>query len=263
MECIRCGNNKTRRDGQTRLGGQRWRCPTCCRRFTARSTSAFSNHGFPDDVIALAVRWYVRYRLSYADVVEWFAERGLGVDRSTMYRWVQRFLPFFQQAARAQRCPVVVKWRVDETYCRLNGKWTYIYRAIDQDGQVVDAYFSERRNATAAQACFERAIDETAVTPVQVTSDQAKWYPPALRLVLPRAKHRTSKYLNNSMERDHQHLKQRLYPMRGFKQAASADILARGHAFIQNLRNGFSNRTATVPRPLRVMTAWSALIQLI
>ncbi len=81
MECIRCGSEATRKDGQTQLGGQRWRCNHCGRRFTTRSTSSFSHHAFPDDVIALAVRWYVRYRLSYADVVEWLAERGVTVDR--------------------------------------------------------------------------------------------------------------------------------------------------------------------------------------
>lgn len=106
MECIKCESERTRKDGQTKLGGQRWRCNDCGRRFTARSSSAFSHHGFPDDVIALAVRWYVRYRLSYADVVEWFAERGLSVDRSTVYRWVQRFLPLFGAAAHAHRRPV-------------------------------------------------------------------------------------------------------------------------------------------------------------
>ena len=86
MRCIRCGDGRTRRDGHTRLGGQRWRCSGCRRRFTARSSSAFSGRGFADDLIALAVRWYVRYRLSYADVAEWLAERGLTVDRSTVYR---------------------------------------------------------------------------------------------------------------------------------------------------------------------------------
>jgi transposase-like protein len=263
VQCIRCGRERTRRDGQTRLGGQRWRCNTCGRRFTARSTSAFTNHGFPDDVIALAVRWYVRYRLSYADVAEWFAERGMVVDRSTIYRWVKRFLPLFQDAARPHRHAVGTKWRVDETYTRLNGTWTYVYRAIDQHGQVVDAYFSQRRNAKAAEAFFRRAIAETAVTPVQVTTDKAKCYPPALRVVLPDAKHRTAKYLNNGLERDHQHLKQRLYPMRGFKQAAAADLLARGHGFMQNLRNGLSRLTAGVPRPLRLMTAWAQLTQAI
>lgn len=263
MQCIRCESERTRRDGQTRLGGQRWRCNDCSRRFTARSTSAFSHHGFPDDVIALAVRWYVRYRLSYADVVEWFAERGLVVDRSTVYRWVQRFLPLFQDAARPYRHAVGKKWRVDETYTRLQGTWTYIYRAIDQHGQVVDAYFSKRRNAAAAEAFFKRAIAATGSTPTRVTSDKAKCYPPALRTVLPYVEHRTSKYLNNGLERDHGHLKQRLYPMRGFKQAASADLLARGHACIQNLRNGFSTLTAMVPRALRLMTAWSQLTQAI
>ena len=102
----------------------------------------------------------------------------------------------------------------------LQGTWTYIYRAIDQHGQVVDAYFSTRRNAAAAEAFFRRAIDETGSTPTRVTTDKAKCYPPALRVVLPTVEHRTSKYLNNGLERDHQHLKQRLYPMRGFKQAS-------------------------------------------
>src|ERR671917_549019 len=113
MQCIQCGSERTRKDGQTRLGGQRWRCNPCGCRFTARSMSAFTNHGFPDDVIALAVRWYVRYRLSYADVAEWFAERGLVVDRTTVYRWVQRFLPLLQDAARPHRHAVDTQWRVD------------------------------------------------------------------------------------------------------------------------------------------------------
>ncbi len=214
-------------------------------------------------MIALAVRWYVRYRLRYAAVGEWLAARGLVRDRRTIYHWVQRFLPLFQDAARAYRQPVGEKWRVDETYVRLNGRWAYSYRAIDQDGQVVDVYFAVRRTAKAAQTCFERALAETGVSPKRVVTDKARGYPPALRAVLPDAKHRTSKYLNNGLERDHGHLKQRLYPMRGFKQAASADILARGHAFIQNLRNGFSTLTAGIPRPVRIMTAWSLLITVI
>lgn len=205
----------------------------------------------------------MRYRLSYADVVEWFSERGLTLDRSTIYRWVQRFLPLFQQAARAHRQPVGAKWRGDETYVRLAGRWTYVYRAIDQDGQVVDAFFSTRRNAAAAEAFFRRAIAEAGVTPGRVTTDKAKCYPPALRTVLPGVQHRRSRYLNNGIERDHGQLKQRLYPMRGFKQESSADILARGHACIQNLRNGFSTLTATVPLPLRLVTAWAQLIQVI
>ena len=138
MRCLRCEDGRTRRDGHTRLGGQRWRCKHCRRRFTARSTTAFSGRGLADDVIALAVRWYVRYRLSYADLAEWLAERRIDVERSTVYRWVRRFLPLLGEAARRYPHPVGGRWRVDETYCRLKGRWAYCYRAIDQDGQVVD-----------------------------------------------------------------------------------------------------------------------------
>jgi len=263
MQCIRCGSEQTRRDGQTRLGGQRWRCNACRRRVTSRSASAFSHHGFPDDLIALAVRWYVRYRLSYADVVGWLAERGLVVDRSTIYRWVQRFLPLFGAAARAYRRLVGTQWRVDELDTRLNGTWTSSYRAIDQDGQLVDAYVFIRRTAGAAQAFFERAMPETAVMPTRVTTDTATCYPPALRKLLPGVEHQCSKYLNNGIERDHGHLKQRLYPMRACKQATSADTLARGHALVQNLRNGFSTLATTIPRCLRLAAAWSQLAQAI
>jgi transposase, IS6 family len=212
MACVRCGSGRTRRDGQTRLGGQRWRCSPCGRRFTARSSSAFSRHGFTDEVIALAVRWYARYRLSYADVAEWLAERGLSIDRSTIYRGVQRFLPQFQAAARANRRPVGDRWRVDETYCRLNGRWAYCYRALDQDGQIVDVYCSERRNTAADRTFFERPIAAASVTPEWVVTDKAACYPPALRALLPIAEHRCSKHLNNSLERDHGHLQQRVHP---------------------------------------------------
>jgi transposase-like protein len=211
-------------------------------------------------VIALAVRWYARFRLSYADVAEWLAERGFVVNRMAIYRWVQRFLPLFGVAARRHRRPVGKKWRVDETYCTFQGKHAYIYRAIDEEGQVVDAFFSERRNG-AAHAFFERALAETTVTPERVTTDKAKCYPPALRAVLPGVEHRRSKYLNNGLERDHSHLKQRLYPMRGFKRGSSADTVARGHALIRNLRGGFSRLTETVVPNLRLATAWPQLTQ--
>ena len=137
----------------------------------------------------------MRYWLSYADVAELLAERGVMVSRSTVYRWVQRFLPLFAEAARAYCQPVGGKWRVDETYCRLDGRWAYCYRAIDEDGQVVEAYCSKRRNASAAQAFFERAIAKAALTPKRVVTDRARCYPPALRAVLPSVEHRCSRYL--------------------------------------------------------------------
>ncbi len=188
---------------------------------------------------------------------------GLPLTAGSVYRWVQRFLPVFGDAARAHRRRVGAKWRVDETYVRLHGTWTYIYRAMDQDGQGIDAYFSRRRNAKAAQTFFERAIEETGVPPERVISDKATWYPPALREVLPTVEHRTSTCLHNGVERDHGHVNQRLYPLRGVGQAPSADSVARGHARIQNLRHGFSTLTMAVTHSMRLATAWAELARAI
>jgi transposase-like protein len=152
MACPRCNSVIVTKDGTTHLGGRRFRCSQCGRRFRRRSSSAFSGRAFPDDIIALAVRWYVRYRLSYAEVSEWLAERGVLVDQSTIYRWVQRFLPLFGEVARKYRAPVGPDWRVDETYARIRGRWHFIYRAIDGHGQMVDAYVSPTRDTIAARA---------------------------------------------------------------------------------------------------------------
>jgi transposase-like protein len=194
---------------------------------------------------------------------EWLAERGLVIDRSTVYRRVRRFLPLLGEAARRFRRPVGGRWHVDETCCRLNGRWASCYRAIDRDGQVVGVYFSERRGAVVARAFFERAIAETGITPARVVTAQAACYPPVLRTLLPAAERRTSKYLNIGPARDHGHLKQRLRPMRGFKQRASADSFTRGHALVQNLRNGCSSLADRVPRSLRPATAWPRLARAI
>ena len=114
MRCDRCAGEEFTKAGRDRAGRQLYRCSGCGRRVTARSASAFSGSRFPDDVIALAVRWYLRYRLSYAEVAEWLAERGVTVDPSTLYDWVQAFTPRFVEAARAHRPRVGTRWRVDE-----------------------------------------------------------------------------------------------------------------------------------------------------
>ncbi len=157
------------------------------------------------------------------------------------------------------RAQVGRRWRVDETYIKIAKQWHYLYRAIDEHGQIVDVYLSDRRDRAAAQAFFAGAIDTRTVRPSRVTTDQAKCYPPALRAVLPEAEHRTSNYLNNGLERDHQHLKGRLRPMRWFKTRGGASNFCRGHALIRNLRQGFSSLTVTVASPLRLASAWCAL----
>lgn len=219
---------------------------------TTRSASAFSGYRFPDDVIALAVRWYLRFRLSYADVVEWLAERGVTVDASTIYDWVRAFTPRFIAAARQHQIAVGKRWRVDETYLRIGGRWRSLYRAIDEYGQIVDVFLSDRRNTEAAHTFFQQAIAVTGVTPTQVTTDKAKSYPKALRNVLPAVEHRSSQYLNNRLERDHQHLKGRIRPTRRFKSSTSAASFCQGHALIRSLCAGHLSLTAAIAPPNRL-----------
>jgi transposase-like protein len=173
---------------------------------------------FPPDVIVVAVRWYLRFGLSYRDVEELLIERGVEVDHVTVYRWVQRFTLLPAEAARPCRHRVGDRWQVDEIYVKVAGQWRYVYRAIDQFGQVVDVFVSRRRDANAARRFLERAIGTTKVIAVEVTTDQAPVYPTLLEELLPAAWHRTDCYANNRVEADHGRLKARLRPMRGLKQ---------------------------------------------
>jgi transposase-like protein len=197
--------------------------------------SAFAGFRFPPDVIVLAVRWYLRYGLSYRDVEELLVERGVEVDHVTVYRWVLRFTPLLAETARPCRHAVGDCWEVDETYVKVAGQWRYVYRAIDQVGQVIDVFVSARRDANAARRLFERALGATRVMPVEVVTDQAPVYPVVLEELLPAAWHRADQYANNRVECDHGRLKARLRPMRGLKQDRSARVIIAGHAFIQNV----------------------------
>ena len=259
MRCGRCAGERFTKAGRDRSLRQLYRCIACGRRVTARTGSAFSGYRFPDDVIDLAVRWYLRFRLSYTEVAEWLAERGVTVDPSTIYDWVQAFTPRFVDAARQHRSPVGTRWRVDETLLKIGGRWRYLFRCIDERGQIVDVHLSDHRDAAATRTFFARAIAATDVTPTRVTSDKAKCYPPALRALVPAAEHRCSKYLNNGLERDHQFLKGRVRPMRRFKTTATASTFCRGHALIRNLGRGFSGLALAATPRLRLATAWTAL----
>ena len=156
--------------------------------------STFAGFRFPPDVIVLAVRWYLRYGLSYRDVEELLAERGVEVDHITVYRWVQRFTPLLADAARPCRHAVGDRWQVDETYVKVGGRWRYVYRAIDQLGQVIDVFVSSRRDAKAARRFLEQTIGTTKGTPAEIVTDKAAAYPAMLGELLPGAWHRTDRY---------------------------------------------------------------------
>jgi transposase-like protein len=140
--------------------------------------------------------WYLRYGLSYRDVEELLAERGVEVDHVTVYRWVQRFTPLFADAARPRRHATGDCWFVDETYVKVAGQWRYLYRAVDQFGQVIDVFLSERRDTWAARRFFEGALRH-GPAPVEVTTDKAGPYLRVLDELVPAAAHVTEQHANN------------------------------------------------------------------
>jgi transposase-like protein len=221
--------------------------------------SAFARYFYPPEVIVLAVRWYLRFALSYRDLEELLAERGIEVDHVTVYRWVQRFTPLLAEAARPCRHAVGSRWQVDETYVKVAGRWRYVYRAVDEFGQVIDVYVSQRRDATAARRFFNQAIATTKTRPVEVVTDRAATYPIVLDELLPAAWHRTERYANNRIEADHGRLKARLRPMRSIKQDRSARIIIAGHALIQNVRRGHYELAVEAPANRRVAVAFNEL----
>jgi transposase-like protein len=209
-------------------------------------------------VIVVAVRWYLRFGLSYCDVEELLAERGVQVDHVTIYRWVQRFTPLLAEAARPCRYAVGDRWSVDETYVRVAGRWRYVYRAVDQFGQVIDVLVAARRDAGPLTGSSS-ALSATKVTPVEVVTDQAPVYPGVLEELLPATWHRTDQDANNRVECDHGRLKARLRPMRGLKQDRSTKVIIAGHAFVQNVRRGHYELAADEPANRRVAVAFAEL----
>lgn len=214
-------------------------------------------------MILLGVRWYLRYGLSYRDVAELLAERGVAVDHVTIYRWVQRFTPLVIDAARPCRHSVGDRWFVDETYVKVAGVWRYVYRAVDQHGQVIEVLVSKRRNVAAATRFFETMLAGRE-RPREVTTDLAA---PLLRVVdelLPEVLHDTSQYGNNRIECDHGRLKARLRPMRGLRTDWTASTVIRGHAFVQNLRRGHYELVVEARHErLRVAAAFDELAEAI
>jgi transposase-like protein len=209
-------------------------------------------------VIAVAVRWYLRYGLSYRDVEELLAERGIEVDHVTVYRWVQAFTAEFVDAALPARHATGDRWFVDETYVKAAGRWIYLYRAVDQHGQVIDVLVSERRNARAARAFFIRMLGR-GPQPVEVTTDRAPVYLRIIDELVPAARHVLEQYTNNRVESDHGRLKARLRPMCRLKIIRSLRTIAAGHAFVQNLRRGHYELSVDLPARDRVYVAFDEL----
>ena len=171
---------------------------------------------FQGDVILWAVRWYCRYPISYRDLEEMLAERGISVDHTTIYRWVQCYAPEMEKRLRwFWRRGFDPSWRLDETYVKVRGKWTYLYRAVDKRGDTIDFYLSPTRSAKAAKRFLGKALRGLKhwEKPATLNTDKAPSYGAAITELKREGKldretaHRQVKYLNNVIEADHGKLK--------------------------------------------------------
>ena len=174
-------------------------------------------------VILLAVRWYLKYGLSYR-VRSLINERGIDVDHVTLYRWVQRFTPRLNDAARPNRHAVGDHWFVDETYVKVNGVWRYVNRAIDQHGQVIDVLGLARRDIASARRFFTTALAAHR-SPAEVITDRASALANVIEELIAAAFHNTGQCENTRCEGDQGRLKARLRPMRGLKTDRTASVV--------------------------------------
>ena len=208
----------------------------------------FKGRHFRGEVILWAVRWYCRYGISYRDLETMLAERGVSVDHSTIYRWVQRYAPEMEKRLRWywKRPGFSRSWRVDETYIKVKGRWTYLYRAVAKDGDTIDFYLSPTRNAKAAKRFLAKAVNglKDWEKPETINTDKASTYGIAISELKKDGKlpdtvqHRQVKYLNNVIEADHGQLKQLIRPVRGFKTLKTAYATIKGFEVIRALKKG-------------------------
>lgn len=206
----------------------------------------FKGVHYPRAVILYAVFFYLRYAVSYRDLEEIMAERGVEVDHATLNRWVVKFAPLIAPRAQERKRPTATSWRMDETYIKVKGQWTYLYRAVDRNGQTIDFMLSERRNLAAARRFLKQAISTNGV-PDRVVIDKSGANLAGLQAVNVSLKFtgsgrvvevRQIKYLNNILEQDHRFIKRITAPMMGFKGFHSATATLAGIETAHMIRKG-------------------------
>ena len=241
MNCVYCGSKAvTERREVTARGYRRFRCRDCGRQFNERSNGVLNRTCLPSDIIAFVVFCRLRYRLTLRDLSEVMALRGIEVSHEAIRDWEAKLLPVMGDALRKRRHGTRrgagISWYIDETYLKVRGRWCYLYRAIDRDGNLIDAMLSEHRDMQAAKAFFRSARATMGFRPDRVTTDGHGSYPRAIRTVLGKTvRHRTSAYLNNRLEQDHRGIKGRIRCMRGFKSHDAAERFCREHGELRNL----------------------------
>ena len=204
----------------------------------------FKGRHFDREIIIVCVRWYLRFKLSFRDLVEMMAERGIYLAHTTIMRWIQRYAPEFEKRWDRFACRAGDSWRVDETYVKIKGRWTYLYRAVDKEGKTIDFVLRAKRDVVAAKAFFRQAFKSQGRLPRVITLDGYQASHRAAREILKEHRHdkrtkiRSSKYLNNLIEQDHRSIKLRLGPMLGLKSFRRATITIEGIELMHRIRKG-------------------------
>ncbi len=207
----------------------------------------FEGRHFDREIIVLCVRWYLRFKLSFRDLVEMMAERKLSMAHTTIMRWVHHYSPEFERRWNRFARPVGTPWRVDETYVKIRRQWVYLYRAVDRAGKTVDFRLSTRRDVAAAKAFFRKAVKGQGSTPTTITLDGYAASHRAVRemkaagQLAADTKLRSSKYLNNLIEQDHRGVKLRIGPMLGFKRFRTAATTIAGVELLRRIHKGQFN----------------------
>jgi IS6 family transposase len=209
------------------------------------SSSPFKWRHYQSEIILRCVRWYLSYPLSYRQVAEIVNERGIEVDHTTIYRWVQEYSPEIERRLRSHLRPTNDSWRVDETYILVKGKQKYLYRAVDSQGNTLDFLLTAKRDAKAAKRFFRKMLKAIHIsTPRVITVDKNPAYPKAIKELkaakkLPDiVKLRQIKYLNNIVEQDHRGIKRLVKPGMGFGSFNTARRTIRGYEIMNMMRKG-------------------------
>ncbi len=208
-------------------------------------SNSFKWKHFVGEIILLNVRWYLKYPLSYRNLKEMMAERGIIVNHTTIMRWVHQYSPEIEKKVRRHLRPTNDSWRVDKTYIRVKGEWKYFYRAVDSNGDTIDFMLSAKRDQKAANRFFKKALNSNHnQIPRVITVDKNPAYPPAIDKlkndkILPiNVGIRQIKYLNNIIKQDHRSIKRIVNPMLGFQSFHTAIKTLKGIEAMNMIKKG-------------------------
>jgi transposase, IS6 family len=207
--------------------------------------NSFKWKHFAGEIILQTIRWYLKYSLSYRNLEEMMAERGVEVDHTTIMRWVHQYSPEIEKKVRRYLRPTNDSWRVDETYIKVKGEYKYLYRAVDSDGNTIDFMLSAKRDRKAAKRFFKKALGSNHnQTPRVITVDKNPAYPIAIhelkndRILPQNVNLRQIKYLNNIVEQDHRSIKRIVRPMLGFQSFHTAVKTLKGIETMNMIKKG-------------------------